>query len=1006
MSIETFRDPLFIKWYTQDDQKVSVLRTNEQYKVVNGKATLTEIPDEFYGVEIDGMIRIKSNQIPSTPNEFSVNFTLGEITLHTSLEGQFITVASYYARGVIYYPASRIYSRIVNNDVEGTLDEFIASILPYGYKGVYDNTTIYESNNIVYYNGTTYIAKEDSQGILPPSSDIKWRVFSAGFSDKGDFDALTQYYPRDVVYYDPEKTLYVCIDTPVIGTLPTDVNYFEEMISVGGIYTDYENNISDDYNLVLKPDVQQATIDANNAADSANTQAGLAETAATEAQAIADNTKYVEEYNSATQYKKNNIVHSSGNSYMAKQDTLGNSPPSFPTVENDYWGMLSKMGDGGDMYKATYDTNNSGVVDNAERLGGELPEYYLAQKDAFNVFNIVGYGAIGDGVVDDTVAIQGAIDDANLSGGGMVYIPHGTYRITTQLTVYSNIKIMGLGEIYADYTGSYILYGMGTLGSEIATTVDISIGDTEVTVDSSGFEVGDLLRIKDVHSNGTRYPHYYGIVKSKTATTVTFVESIPVEYTVANTTTIAKVTPLESVVIDGITIRCSDTSNIQRGVLLGYVKDLVIRNFTIKNHRYSTAPDGLQTMAVSGYNILIENYNKYGVSDNTLDNGDSLQVAYANNATIKNCNLHGVDFGLSNWMSLFTEISGNKIYGGYGTRGIKTVGSYFTTIKDNHMRHFESGIKHEDSSRSIIEGNFVINCGSDDTGSSAINCSSQYTSPDSDYKYIQISNNQVSNCIGNGVLIDTKADNCNVINNIVENVTGRSYILQCGNIIVEQNKAFGFGLRAFDFNPDGSIIKSNIAYDENSSLSSFNMTSTTGASTCEFTSNKSANNPFATPANFNTIGIYRDNIINGVLVTQPKCILTNSAALTISNDTATALSFDTENEDLFDMHDNVTNNTRITCKVKGVYIINSSIRWTLNNTGIRSISIRVNGTTAITDLVTTGTSGSNSSQFVSRTYELNVGDYVEIVVYQNSGGGLDVLKTANVSPEFNIIKIA
>ena len=36
-------------------------------------------------------------------------------------------------------------------------------------------------------------------------------------------------------------------------------------------------------------------------------------------------------------------------------------------------------GDGtGDMLKATYDTNNNGIVDNAEKLGGNAPSYYAA----------------------------------------------------------------------------------------------------------------------------------------------------------------------------------------------------------------------------------------------------------------------------------------------------------------------------------------------------------------------------------------------------------------------------------------------------------------------------------------------------------------------------------------------------------------------------------------------------------------------------------------------------
>ena len=38
---------------------------------------------------------------------------------------------------------------------------------------------------------------------------------------------------------------------------------------------------------------------------------------------------------------------------------------------------------GGDMLKATYDTNNSGVIDNSERLGGQEPSYY-ATKEALD----------------------------------------------------------------------------------------------------------------------------------------------------------------------------------------------------------------------------------------------------------------------------------------------------------------------------------------------------------------------------------------------------------------------------------------------------------------------------------------------------------------------------------------------------------------------------------------------------------------------------------------------
>lgn len=63
-------------------------------------------------------------------------------------------------------------------------------------------------------------------------------------------------------------------------------------------------------------------------------------------------------------------------------------------------------------------------------------------------FSVRFYGAVGDGVTDDSAAFQATIDAAMVNGG-VVYIPRGDYLIETELTINNGgtkgIKILGDG---------------------------------------------------------------------------------------------------------------------------------------------------------------------------------------------------------------------------------------------------------------------------------------------------------------------------------------------------------------------------------------------------------------------------------------------------------------------------------------------------------------------------------------------------------------------------------
>lgn len=63
------------------------------------------------------------------------------------------------------------------------------------------------------------------------------------------------------------------------------------------------------------------------------------------------------------------------------------------------------------------------------------------------VFDARDFGAVGDGVADDTAAIQAAIAAADAASGGVVYLPTGTYKLTSSLIIASTYGIGLVGPI-------------------------------------------------------------------------------------------------------------------------------------------------------------------------------------------------------------------------------------------------------------------------------------------------------------------------------------------------------------------------------------------------------------------------------------------------------------------------------------------------------------------------------------------------------------------------------
>lgn len=75
---------------------------------------------------------------------------------------------------------------------------------------------------------------------------------------------------------------------------------------------------------------------------------------------------------------------------------------------------------------------------------------------------IKDFGAVGDGVTDDTAAIQKAFDTVGESGGGDIWINKGDHKVTGQLTIkYSNV------HVYGEQGAKLSFHGLGARAKDI-----------------------------------------------------------------------------------------------------------------------------------------------------------------------------------------------------------------------------------------------------------------------------------------------------------------------------------------------------------------------------------------------------------------------------------------------------------------------------------------------------------------------------------------------------------
>ena len=141
-----------------------------------------------------------------------------------------------------------------------------------------------------------------------------------------------------------------------------------------------------------------------------------------------------------------------------------------------------------------------------------------------------------------------------------------------------------------------------------------------------------------------------------------------------------------------------------------------------------------------------------------------------------------------------------------------------------------------------------------------------------------------------------------------------------------------------------------------------------------------------------------------MLPTTPGARVYRSTNQNITTSTGTVITFDSERYDTDTLHSTVSNTSRLTASRAGKYAISCHVEWTSNSTGGRWVRLLLNGATVIAQDFRLGASSSTDAlnMSLSTIYTLAASDYVEVQVWHNRGSGLNVLSSANYSPEFAI----
>ena len=445
--------------------------------------------------------------------------------------------------------------------------------------------------------------------------------------------------------------------------------------------------------------------------------------------------------------------------------------------------------------------------------------------------NVKDFGAVGDGVTDDTTAIQAALNTGAkaIVGSGLTYRITDTLQITSGDITLSDFNFIGplTGPISTAASNPTFLEFKGSQGSDVALTADASKGDNQVTISSvSGLSVDQWVRLQsdEVLWDSTNTGGELAKIKDISGSTLTFYDAVYLNYTTANNSSIASLTMCENIVVRNCSISGDASTSRQQGLLFDYCANVVVENQRSTDCQYahitfSTCADsrvfggqGERTSTAIGLNygivisdasnnILVDGYTGRTMRHTVTTGGSSGVNRYVK---AMNCVcLDQLDAGLDAHASTaevnysFNYIS---IQAGAGTDGIICQGEQFTAIGNsiyNAPRHaiiHQPLLVYSGCGAELHAADNTIEYIQAPASASSVGIFAVTDRASSVFKSVRVSGNRIK-AAPYAIQMYAKLsniENTSIANNIIQDVTSRSiYYRANAGMTIEQNSVVG-----------------------------------------------------------------------------------------------------------------------------------------------------------------------------------------------------------------------